>query len=882
MSHLTRRLSRRTWHGAALALLFAAAGSLLISLPESANETRSVRSIRVTDRHGQLLREVRPEGRGIPVELNLLPPFVPQAVVATEDRFFYRHPGVDLVAAARAATQLVRSGRVVSGASTITMQVARLIRGRAGPRWLDKLAEVHLALRLELRMTKEEILTLWLNRAYFGSQAYGIEAAARTYFGKHAEDLALAEGALLVGLAQSPSMYDPFRRPDLALQRRDYVLAAMERSGFLTGSERQQQTSLPVDLSHETRIFDAPHLVERVAAGELASPTPPLEIRTTIDRGLQRDATALARAHLATLEDMKAGNAAILVVDNVSGDVLAYVGNPEFWDEQTEGQNDGVQMLRQPGSALKPFTYGHALRSRSYTAASILADVETPVLEAGGAFSPANYDRRFHGPVPLRTALASSYNVPAVRLARQFGPEVLLETLHDAGFESLTRSARRYGVGLTLGNGEVSLEELAQAYAGLAGGGVAPSLRFELSRRSAIGEIDRIPSRAQSIGLGEDVAYILSDILSDPRAREPAFGRGGPLELPFPCAVKTGTSKNYRDNWAVGYTPKHTVAVWVGNFDGTPMRTVAGVSGAGTLLKSVFLLLGPGGAFEMPTSVTQEVICPVSGRRPSRICPTRRSEIFLRGTAPRDTCDVHQRFALDVRTGTLAMSETPIEFIAEQVFEVQPPIFHEWMREQGIALPPGAEGAEVLRSADKYLAEAETARGTEVEPIEAVDKTSGRMEDHVHAYHARATADDSGIVVAQGDADDRVAADGTQTTSTERLLISYPESGMVFQMDAVLRKKYQRFEPRGSATQDLTNVEWWLDGDRLDQSFDGAQIPLEPGRHVLQMRARDGDGRLVNSREVVFVVLGLEPIADAAGVRSVRPVHTISTERLPE
>jgi hypothetical protein len=228
------------------------------------------------------------------------------------------------------------------------------------------------------------------------------------------------------------------------------------------------------------------------------------------------------------------------------------------------------------------------------------------------------------------------------------------------------------------------------------------------------------------------------------------------------------------------------------------------------------------------------------------------------------------------------MSETPIEFIAEQVFEVQPPIFHEWMREQGIALPPGAEGAEVLRSADKYLAEAETARGTEVEPIEAVDKTSGRMEDHVHAYHARATADDSGIVVAQGDADDRVAADGTQTTSTERLLISYPESGMVFQMDAVLRKKYQRFEPRGSATQDLTNVEWWLDGDRLDQSFDGAQIPLEPGRHVLQMRARDGDGRLVNSREVVFVVLGLEPIADAAGVRSVRPVHTISTERLPE
>jgi penicillin-binding protein 1C len=690
MAGETRKILRlRYFAGVAAVCLLGV--SVLLPLPESAREVRSVESIRVTDRNGLLLREVRPEGRGIPIELGRLPAFVPRAVVAAEDRAFYRHPGVDPVATLRALSQLATSRRVVSGASTVTMQVARLLRGRSGPVVVDKLAEIHLALRLELRLTKEQILTLWLNRAYFGSQAYGIESASRTYFGKSSHDLTLAEGALLVGLAQSPSHYDPYRRIDLALARRDYVLGAMESEGILSADERRRIAALPVDLAHRAPSFDAPHLVERLTADAFGAPDVPLEIRTTIDRALQRDITGLAGAHLETLEEMQAGNAAVLVLDNVTGDVLAYVGNPDFWDESSGGQNDGVRMLRQPGSALKPFTYGLALASRDYTAATILADVETPVLVAGGAFSPENYDRRFHGPVSLRTALASSYNVPAVRLAMEFGPEALLETLHRAGFRSLDRSARRYGVGLTLGNGEVSLEELARAYAGLAGGGAAPLLRFEQLRRWVSGDTTYTAPKRQSIGLGEDVAVMLTDILRDPQAREPAFGRGGPLELPFPCAVKTGTSKNYRDNWAVGFTPRHTVAVWVGNFDGSPMRTVAGVSGAGALLKAIFLRLGPGGEFELPSTIERAMICPVGGKRPSRICPTRRTEMFLPGTAPTDTCDVHQRYAIDIRSGYLARATTPAEFVADRVYEAHPPIFHDWMRREGIAFPPRTE-----------------------------------------------------------------------------------------------------------------------------------------------------------------------------------------------
>lgn len=852
---------RRAVIGVAIAAALMIASSLLIPLPNSAHESGGVRSIRVTDRHGVLLREIRPEGRGIPIGLNQIPAFVPHAVVAAEDGSFYSHPGVDPLAAMRAVSQYVHEGRIVSGASTITMQVARLLRGRTGNRWLNKMAEIHLALRLELRLSKEEILTLWLNRAYFGSQAYGVEAASRTYFGKSATDLAIAEAALLVGLAQSPSTYDPFRRPDLALRRRHYVLDAMATMGYLSQSEMGRLATLPLDLAERSPSFDAPHLVQRVTAGAFDMQTPPLEIRTTIDLSRQKEITALARAHLETLTEMHAENAAVLVVDNGSGDVLAYIGNADFWDESVAGQNDGVRMLRQPGSTLKPFTYGHALRARSYTAASILADVDTPVMEAGGAFSPENYDRRFHGPVPLRTALASSYNVPAVRLAREFGPDALLKTLHRAGFLSLDRPARKYGVGITLGNGEVSLEELAQAYSGLAGGGLAPSLRFEQFRRKTSGDTVRSKPVAQSIGFAEDVAFVLTDILSDHHAREPAFGRGGPLELPFPTAVKTGTSKNYRDNWAVGYTPKHTVAVWVGNFDGTPMRTVSGVSGAGTLLKSVFLSLGPGGEFEMPPSVTRAVVCPVSGRRPSHICPTRKKEVFLRGTEPREICSIHQQFTIDTRTGTLASADTPIESIATRVFEVQPPIFHEWMREQGIAFPPVADAARRYEISGDVHAAADGA-------------PTGNESIGDAASMISSDASNPGTVNMRGNRlDVPEHGDDVRTPPSQELVISYPQSGMVYQVDAVLRREYQQFEPRGFAAAGLTQVAWWLDGRRLDQSFEEVRVPLVPGRHELRLRARDPSGNIVESGPTVFVVLGLEDYVDGAPKA---PMQTIS------
>ncbi len=788
-ARLLRRRRRRVLLTAAM--VFAVS---LVWPPGVAVRDGGIVSLRVTDRDGGLLREYRPKGSGLPVTLDAVSPMAVRALVATEDRHFYRHLGIDPAALVRAAWSNLRHGRIVSGASTLTMQAARALRDRRERGWWDKLAEMHLALRLEGHLSKEEILTLWLNRVPFGNRTHGIEAAARLYFGKPARDLTAAEATYLIGLPQSPSRYNPFRHPERARARQRRVLAAMEAAGALTPAERERLEATPLALVAPRRSFAAPHLVRALLREERADAGRIAELRTTLDPALQRTVEALARGHLQRLGALGVGNAAAVVLDNRTGAVLAYMGSVDFWDASAGGQNDGARMLRQPGSALKPFTYAAALATGRYTPASILPDVETPVLEAGGAFTPENYDETYHGPVPLRQALACSYNVPAVRLAREMGPARLLETLHEAGFSTLDRPPEHYGVGLTLGNGEVRLLDLARAYAALARGGSLPALRFLAWRRTATGDTLRPPPPPPTrLSLDPRVLYLITDILRDPGARAPAFGRGGPLELPFPCAVKTGTSKDYRDNWAVGYTPRHTVAVWAGNFDGAPMRWVSGVTGAGALLKSIFLALGPGGDFQRPPGLVEVEVCPHSGKRPGRACPARRRELFLAETAPADTCDVHRFVAIDRRSGLLADAGTPPEAVETKRYTVYPPLFHPWMRENRLPFPPTVSRA-------------------------------------------------------------RLPSTSAPPRYSDRLVIQYPETGMAFQIDPVLRKNFQRIRLRGSAEANLLDVAWWIDGARLPEDYRTASWPLRPGRHRLALRAVTPEGRALRSRPVFITV----------------------------
>ncbi|MGH7436109.1 MAG: penicillin-binding transpeptidase domain-containing protein, partial [Polyangiaceae bacterium] len=384
-----------------------------------------------------------------------------------------------------------------------------------------------------------------------------------------------------------------------------------------------------------------------------------------------------AREQIARLRARHVTAAAVVVIDNPTGDLLAYVGSPDFGDDRHGGQNDGVRARRQPGSALKPFVYGLALERLGWTAATVLPDVELHLAVEGGAYSPMNYDERFHGPVRLREALGSSLNVPAVWAATRTGLGPLLERLHALGFESLSQTEDWYGPALALGDGEVTLLELANAYATLARGGVYRGVRAVI-RTTRGGQAALVAPGAERRVMPRQVADVVTDVIADPRARMAAFGEGTVLDFPFDVAAKTGTSKSYRDNWTVGYTRQVTVAAWVGNFDGSPMLATSGITGAGPLFHDAMdaamrgrvaepLRLDRSGA--TPGLVAVDV-CPLSGGRPTHACPSVTREWMAPQAAERlESCAMHESVSVDVRNGLRAGPACPGEFTRQATFE---------------------------------------------------------------------------------------------------------------------------------------------------------------------------------------------------------------------
>lgn len=574
-----------------------------------------VEGVHLLDRHDRPLRHVPgAAGRGAWRSLADLGPWVPAAFVAVEDRRFFAHPGVDLRGIARAAWANLLAGRVVAGGSTITQQVVQLVAPQ--PRTLaGKAVEALLAVRLERAATKATLLEHYVNRAPFGHGAVGVEAAARLYLDRPARTLTLAEAALLAGVPQAPTLNNPRTDPARADARRRRVLAAMRATGVIDAAVEAEARASTARLDASAAPFAAPHF----AAWALAQPESVGVVPTTLDLDLQVHVEDAVAVTVRALADRHVTQGAAVVLDNATGDVLAWVGSRDFFDA-AEGQNDMVVGLRQPGSTLKPFVYGLALED-GLTAATPLPDLPLFVPTLIGDYRPRNYDRRYHGWVSLRAALANSYNVPAVLVAHRVGVGRLLASLRDdLGFASLTDSATHYGVGLALGNGEVRLLELANAYRALANDGVWSPVRWRRDRPAPTGR--RVMPAA--------IARLLTDILADPVARSPAFGRGGALEAPFPAAVKTGTSADFTDNWTVGFTRRHTVAAWTGNFDGRPMERVSGVTGAGPLWARVVraATTGAPGGFAR-AGLERHRVCP-----DPPACDGAYDELFVPGTAP--------------------------------------------------------------------------------------------------------------------------------------------------------------------------------------------------------------------------------------------------------
>lgn len=571
------------------------------------------------DRSGLPLRELLSENHTYyePVALDKISPWLMSAVIAAEDKRFYTHSGVDVAAVLRAAWQNARGGEVVSGASTLTQQLARAISPRPKTLW-GKTQEAFSAVRLEQNYTKEEILEQYFNRLEFGNLTQGVQAASRFYLGVEAADVSLAQAAFLAGLLKSPTYYNPVQHFARALQRQQYVLEQMHQSGVIDDELYELARTEKIILRANKRPFYAPHFTQFVAPLVPADST---AVTTTLDRELQTHVEEIIKNNLARLADSNVTNAAVVVLDNATGGMLAYAGSADFNDKKHSGQVDGVRALRQPGSALKPFVYGLAFNKGKLTPASLLADTDT-FFEGG--FRPRNYDENFHGLVSARAALACSYNIPAVKAAETVGAPALLDLLHQLGFSSLSKTADFYGLGLSLGNGEVRLLELANAYATLARGGLFKPL--QLATQPEV----KLPGHPVRV-LDEKTAYLITDILKDNHARAAAFGLNSPLFVPFEMAAKTGTSKDYKDNFALGYTPRWTVGVWVGNFDASPMQKVSGITGAGPILHDVAVAVearyaSPG--FTQPKGVKQAAVCNETGLLAGPKCTHTHEEVF--------------------------------------------------------------------------------------------------------------------------------------------------------------------------------------------------------------------------------------------------------------
>lgn len=773
----------------AAALVLLAGPALVLSfvlrpVPRSFLRGDRLATLVITDRNGIVLREVPGSDFGVTgwTSLDSVGPWLGAAVVAAEDQRFRYHFGIDPLAVVRSMFENLRRGRVVAGGSTITQQLARnLARGRR--RTLPvKLAEAALALRLEAHLTKDEILEAYLNRVCFGNQTYGVGAAARLYFDRLPGELSLAQCCLLAAIPRSPTGYDPFRQRSAALRRQQWILNRLRKLHVI--SDEQLATALAESLAlvPPRRRFRAPHFTDAVISRLGQSERRQLRLlKTSLDWKLQSTCEALLDGQLRRLEQAGAGNGAVVVLDRRSGDILAMVGSRDYFAAEG-GQYNAALARRQPGSTLKPFAYALAFE-HGKGPATVLLDVPHHFAEPGGDYSPRNCDRQYHGLVTARTALACSYNIPAVRLVDELGAEALLTLLRSVGFASLDRPAGHYGRGLVLGTGEVCLLELTNAYRVLANGGWYSPVRWLAG--SAVSKRRRV--------FAPTTAYLVTDILRDDGARRGAFGQFSCLALPFDCAVKTGTSKDCRDNWAVGYTDSYVVGVWVGNFNGDPMRGVSGLTGAGPLLRDIMLSLHATEPERMaePAGIARVRVCPYSGKLAGAACPAAVEELFATGTEPSDSCSVHRFVLVDRRTGRQADATTPAGELSRRAVFVPPPELSVWL--------------------------------------------------------------DGGTTVSAGaDFEQNASYAGDGGTAGDEPEVVFPDDGDVFKIDPNVSPSAQAVRLRAKLPRAGIAVAWILDGREIAQCNGDDQIfwQLVPGRHRLIVRA---DGR--SSRAVSFTVI---------------------------
>lgn len=660
-------------------------------------------STKIYDRSGELIYDVFKQARRTPIKLEEVPLYMRQATIAIEDKNFYSHQGFDPLGMPRAFyNYIVRSklsGRL-GGGSTLTQQLVKNVLLTPQRTIIRKIKEFVLAIEIEQKFSKDQILQMYLNETPYGGTAVGIEEASETYFGKKASELTLVESTILAGLPQEPSALSPFgSNPKAYIYRTKDVLRRMREDGYIT-SEKENfalaQLPSTIFASHSGELR-APHFVFYVKDllvkryGEAVVETGGLLVQTTLDLDLQEKTQEIVAEEIKKVIPQNITNGGVVVIDPNSGEILAMVGSRRWDDPDYDGQVNVTMSLRQPGSLIKPVTYVTAFK-KGYTASTMIMD--TPTTFPGGAglpdYKPTNYDGKFHGPLSVRNALAGSINIPAVKTLAMVGLKDMLTTANDMGITTLTPSdenMKRFGLSVTLGGGEVRLLELTGAYSAFSNGGLRQDPQAILKVTDRDGRIleEFHPIAGQRV-LTTGQAFLISNILSDNDARKITFGTGSLLNIPgIQVAVKTGTTNDKRDNWTVGWTTKRIVGVWVGNNDNKPMKEVAsGVSGASPIWRKVLLAAVEGltkEPFPVPPEIVSAEVDTVSGYRSHDGFPLR-SEYFIKGTEPLGDDPIHKKIKVCKSSGRLA---TPADIARGEYDEKEFYIF----KESDVTAAPG-------------------------------------------------------------------------------------------------------------------------------------------------------------------------------------------------
>jgi membrane peptidoglycan carboxypeptidase len=888
------------------------------------------------------------------VELADIPVHLRNATIAIEDKTFYENPGYDLEGILRALWSNL-TGRGRQGGSSITQQLVKNVlispAERAEADYERKIKELILAIRVSNEYSKDQLLEWYLNTNFYGNLAYGVEAAAQVYFGKPVSELTLAEAAMIAAIPQSPGL-NPIDNFPQAKERQRLVLDAMVEQGHITREVADIAFNAPLDVRPPEQRFDllAPHfsITARKQLEEMFGPDlvyrGGLTVYTTLDYDLYLQAECAARSHVARLsggsptaavpasdgsecvaaqylhpltpehqgQDHNVSNAAVVVLNAPTGEVLAMIGSLDYYDPAIDGNFNVALAERQPGSAFKPFTYLTAFE-QGLSPATMVLDVRTAFdIGSNQPYVPENFDREFHGPQSIRSALANSYNVPAVRVLERVGLDNVIRTAHAMGINTLDKGLDHYGLSLTLGGGEVTLYDLTYAYSVLANMGemrgrpvpqnarrpgfrtLDPTLLLRVEDRNGniLWEYGQGNTFASGMIAEPSLAYLLNDVLSDDIARQPSVGANSALQLTRLAAVKTGTTNDFRDDWTVGYTPQIVTGIWVGNSDNTPMVEMPAIVGAAPIWKAVMEYAHrdlPVETWQRPDDIVELTVCQTSGLLPTPHCPTRR-EIFRRGTEPTTADNVYQLFEINSENGLLATAYTPPALIEERVFMVLPSEAADWARDAGIPQPPTeydtieapsvfGDVAIIEPAPFSYVRGAVVIRGNATDPNlqlyrldygEGLNPTEWTQIGSTHfspAYNAELGIWDARtlnglyslrLTVLRGD--NTIAEFIIQVTvdnTPPSVELVAPHDGQKFR----LSDEYITIQPLVTDNISMERVEFYVDDQLIAIStvapFNERWIITTPGQHTIQVRAYDTAGNVaIGERIKIEVVTG--------------------------